>query len=543
MNPVWMVRSRHLMTRFRFWLIVSGYDPRDNSLTQKIYLVYAGLFWALWIFAVLALAASGMTDVLQALNPGFVAETAVLLLAIGLLGWALYSAYSATRRSPIIFSEDDAYLICQTPVDRRQVTLAWLVGDWPTSGILFWILGSILGFTLVEARLNGLATFNDFPDYLFSALLCLSVIIPFHFGLLAAIWALGVTHLQADQHKSGLSWLPILIGGLVIVNWLAQSARLELPGWLVQLLGFGLSPLLLPIQASLGLADWRTGEIIAFLWLIMGVGVLIHQSVRFNLSRAAQETSLYDARQKAIFNLDRDAARELSIKQHLGVGKHPSNLPIPDGLGAMLWKDVVQSIRSLQLSALFPWLQLFGAAAGVFFAQDWGLRLMALALWILFSSQIISRRLRLDLSHWAIFAQLPFDSLRLIVTEISLPVLGSVLVNWLALWLAGRCFSLPDMVGITLLIPGLTLGMALITAWDIFRQCKSENLLVGAVPGFDAWNFIVGFGVMLILFILFGWLTLSLAFPLLAFSVTFLANVLMLIGLSGLVKSSYRNIQ
>lgn len=543
MNPVWMVRSRQLLTRFRFWLIVSGYDPQDHSLTQKIYLVYAGLFWALWIFAVLALAASGMTGILQALNPGHVVETAVLLETIGLLGWALYSAYSATRRSPIVFSEEDSYLICQTPVDRKQVILAWLLGDWPNSGVLFWILGSILGFTLVEARLTGPATFNDFPEYLFSALLCLSVVIPFHFGILAAIWALGANRLQADRHKSGLLWIPVLIGGLVIVNWLAQSARLDLPGWLVHSLEIGLSPLLLPIQASLGSADWRTGEIIAFIWLSTGLGLLTHQSVRFNLSRAAQETSQYEARQRAIFNLDRDVAKELSTKQHLGVEKHPINLPIPGSLGAMLWKDVVQSLRSLQLAALFPWVQLFGAAVGVFVAQDWGLRLMALALWILFSSQIFSQRLRLDLRNWAIFAQLPFNPLRLVATEISLPAFGSVVINWLALWLAGRSFSLPQLIGISLLIPGLTLGIALITTWDIFRQCKSESLLVGAVPGIDLWNFIVGASVVLLPFGLFGWLVSSLALPPLAFSAAFLANILILIGLSGLVKSSYRNIQ
>jgi hypothetical protein len=121
MNPVWLVRSRQMITRFRFWLILSGYNPRDHSVTHKIYLVYASIFWSIWIFAVLALAANGMAGILQSLSPGHPVDTAVLLEAISLFGWALYSAYSAARRSPIVFSEDDAYLICQTPVDRRQI--------------------------------------------------------------------------------------------------------------------------------------------------------------------------------------------------------------------------------------------------------------------------------------------------------------------------------------------------------------------------------------------------------------------------------------
>ena len=145
MNPVWLVRSRQMITRFRFWLILSGYDPKDHSITHKIYLVYASIFWSIWIFAVLALAASGLAGIFKSINSGRAADTAILIVAICLLAWALYSAFFAARRSPIVFSEDDAYLICQTPVDRRQVTLAWLVGDWPYSGMPRYILAGNRG--------------------------------------------------------------------------------------------------------------------------------------------------------------------------------------------------------------------------------------------------------------------------------------------------------------------------------------------------------------------------------------------------------------
>ena len=58
MGPVWLVRSRQLASNLRYWLVVVGYDSRDRSFSQKIYLVYAAVFFALWIFAMLSFLSS-----------------------------------------------------------------------------------------------------------------------------------------------------------------------------------------------------------------------------------------------------------------------------------------------------------------------------------------------------------------------------------------------------------------------------------------------------------------------------------------------------
>ena len=543
MNPVWLVRSRQMLTRFRFWVILSGYDPKDHSVAHKIYLVYASIFWSLWIFVVLAMAAGGLAGVSQAFNRGHAPDVAVLLSGAALYGWALYSAFLAARRSPIVFSEDDAYLICQTPVDRRQVSLAWLVGDWPYSGIPFWVLGSVLAFTLVEVHLNGRATLNNIPDYIISALICLSLLVPFHLGLLASVWAFGATRLQAERDKAGLFWIPISAGMLIIAVWLIHSALPGSSGWFYALSESGLNLLLLPVRASLGIVSWSMGAVTTFAWVLAGVGSLVWQSRDFNLSRAAQETSLYEAHRNAVYSMNQDAANEISVKQKLGVQKDPIKLPIPGGLGALVWKDLVQALRSLQFSTLFIWLQLLGAALGVFFAPDWSLRLAALFLWIMFSNQIFSQRLRMDLRNWAIFTQFPFDPLRLVLMEISLPVVGSILVCWLALGLAGQLYSGVKPVGLAILVPGITLGMALITTWDILRQCESDALLADVVPGVDIWSFVVGAVGLLVPAGIFAWLAAPNVFPLLPYLGALLVNFAILAVLGELVKSSFRKIQ
>ena len=57
MNAVWMVRSRQLASQIRFWVAIVGYDPRDRSIGQNIYLVYLAVFFSLWGFAILSLLA------------------------------------------------------------------------------------------------------------------------------------------------------------------------------------------------------------------------------------------------------------------------------------------------------------------------------------------------------------------------------------------------------------------------------------------------------------------------------------------------------
>ena len=79
-RALWMLRSKVLFADLGFWLIILGWDTKQRRFTNKGYLVYAVLFFALWIFMVLLLLADFSARVLQGLRR--------LLLGMPLCCWA-----------------------------------------------------------------------------------------------------------------------------------------------------------------------------------------------------------------------------------------------------------------------------------------------------------------------------------------------------------------------------------------------------------------------------------------------------------------------
>ena len=80
---VWLVRSHQIAGDLRYWLTYIGYDKRDHSLSHKIYLAYATLFFTVWGFATLALLASFVGGILAALAAGSSGPAAVSGSAAG----------------------------------------------------------------------------------------------------------------------------------------------------------------------------------------------------------------------------------------------------------------------------------------------------------------------------------------------------------------------------------------------------------------------------------------------------------------------------
>jgi hypothetical protein len=120
MKAIQLVRLHELAARMRFWTAIVGYDPRDHSISHKLYLVYLVIFFSLWGFSILALLADVGIWILSSFSGLPPIQAAIFILAAGMLFDALLRGYKACRRSPFIFSEEDALLICQTPVDRRH---------------------------------------------------------------------------------------------------------------------------------------------------------------------------------------------------------------------------------------------------------------------------------------------------------------------------------------------------------------------------------------------------------------------------------------
>jgi hypothetical protein len=514
MQAVWMVRSRQLQSRFRFWLALVGYDRNDKSLLHKIYLVYAGVFYTLWSFAVLSLVAGGagrLLGVVQEISGlDSPALSAAALGVLGILLWVLLAAYNASRTSPLIFSEEDSYLIAQTPADRRSVALAWLVGQWPRTLLPISAVAVTLGFAILENLSAGNLNASDIPRYLLAGFRSLSVTVFLQLGLLALVWALGAYRLQSDRYRPYSKLAPVLAGALLLLALLPTAlARLSETNVLGALIyAAARSPFLAPInrvlQAGFGATAWEAGMALALGWTILGLLLLVASARSLNLSRASQESRSGAAWESAMLAGNTRQLEEISRRRRLGLGYAPSRLLTGlhqgrSGWRALFMKDLLQISRDGWLRSISSWSAVFflaavGALIPVWIQGDIGAQAFSLLYWMVLLVNRSTTRLRNDLETWAVFRQLPLPAGRLILAEILSAVLFGSLATWAGLaaaWLlqpylavtsAPAALSLAQLVVWTILTPVLIAAIALGSVLDVIRQSKSANLLSGYAP-------------------------------------------------------------
>lgn len=481
------LRARQLAPRWAFWLLLAGYDVRDRSGRDYLYIPYLLAFWSAWFLAVLAFVAGNLASRLTTYQAA-ARPVSILLFLLLLLAWSLFQLHRAARRSPFIFTDTDAHLLCLTPLDRRPIALAWLLGEWPFKSAPFWLAAVITGFTLAE--LQTITTLADALRYLLSGVRALSVVLPLQLALLTLVWCAGAYRLQAADTRPGLRRLAPLLTlllGLVLAINLAGLA----PAWPGSLdLGSPVWwlfwPLLLPLQAALGGATWVAGIGLALAYSL-SAGLLFYRlTVRLNLSRAAQETALSGSR-----DVDSDAVpappeptpagTEPSLATRPAPPPRRSPIPAGPGLPAILWKDNLTWQRTRQFTQIWPALLIVALGLGVLLGPNLAVRAIALLFWVQQVSQQSSVRLRDNLAIWWLWGQLPLPAGQLILSQITGRVLWLTLLSELAL-LLGRLVN-PDLpLAAGWLIPPAVLGVALATTLDIARQSRDGRLLTGDVP-------------------------------------------------------------
>jgi hypothetical protein len=484
-QAVWMVRSRQIARKLNFWLALIGYNPRDHSFSHRLYLIYATIFMSGWGFAVLSLFAGAADNLLIMLGFTPMNQAAAALSTLALVIWALFLLWQVTRRSPFVFSENDAYLICQTPAPRSAVALFWFLGDWFEVAALFWAGAVTLGFALAENQLNHKVSLLDFPLIMGFGLRALVIFGLLQLGVMALLWALGGTRLQ---HARTLPWLfPLgLLAILAVGSGLLFSiSRLGLAGITVSFWRVLLWPLIYPAQAAFGAASFSTGLLVALLLSCVGLLALAGVGSGLNLSRAAQETTFREKVETARRYGQTELAREINLRGRLGEGRAPTRLPGRAGPWMLLWKDMLQSSRSLSLEDVWAWLVLFGASSGVGLAPDIGSRGLAMCIWAVLTGPRVTARLQKDLAYWSLLRLLPFSSQNLLLAEMVVPWVMVVSTGWVSLILTGAGLG-SWRIAAAILLPGLCAAAAFAAAFDLARQARSDMLLNGSAPGISA---------------------------------------------------------
>jgi len=486
-----MVRSRQITQKLSFWLALIGYDPHDKSLSHRIYLIYASLFWSLWAFMMLSLAANATAAMLTATGNGPANQSAVQISLFMFVIWSVYQLWEVSHRSPFVFSEEDAYLVCQSPIKRSVVALGWFVGDWFEQALPFWAIGVIFGFALAESQLEGKFMFPGFLRYATAGFRAWSVILPLHLGVLASLWGLGALRLQGNRE---LHWLPrmVLIGTILALSGLVWSIKVPMliemsaPVWQIILW-----PLHYPLQAAFFIHPWVNGMVVALGVAIAGLLVLTLTSENLNLSRAAQESTQREKLHTALRYGMVGLVRELRQRDRLGFGRDPTRLPARPGLSMLPWKDILQSRHEKALEGIWNWLILLGVSLGILLAPDFGSRLLLFVYWLFVVGQQTTSRLRADLTNWWMLRSLPFQAESIILAELAIPWVLTVSVGWLAIALGGVGLGTSRLT-VALLIPLVCLILSLMSAYDVLRQSNAETLLNGTVPGISALSILGG---------------------------------------------------
>jgi hypothetical protein len=204
---------------------------------------------------------------------------------------------------------------------------------------------------------------------------------------------------------------------------------------------------------------------------------------RMHLGRAAQETRLESIIRQARSFRSYELIEILQSRSKMGVTHTSSRLPARNGVWMLIWKDLVQSRRSLRASQIVRWIWVFLLSMGIFLSSGWVVQLIIGVIWAVSLGSLITNRLRSNLAHWWLLRSLPFRTPILFIALLG-PACGlGILLSWLALALTSP--SLPFGWLAAALSPFLVACAALGSTHDIIDHAKARVLMT---PGLAEEN-------------------------------------------------------
>ena len=283
LRAIWLLRSNALLREFRFWLVLLGYDPQARRFRSASYLAYALTLFLLWGGMVFLWFTDVLARLLTTLPEITFTGNALILGSLVILTFLFAELYQVTNRSPLVFTEQDAHLICMTPIDRRWIVLTWFAETWVSHTAWLWIFFAALASALFQIESWNAFSVGNVYHFVLAGLRTLSIVIPFSIGALALIWPVGLRRLQAQTAFRKIGWIPTLLFVLILAGMLrfGWSEVFHWLGSIIIIVGpiLGHIPYIVWIAAGLFLA-------------IIGVIVLWSVSKNVNLEHAAKETQV-----------------------------------------------------------------------------------------------------------------------------------------------------------------------------------------------------------------------------------------------------------
>ncbi|NLC29150.1 MAG: hypothetical protein GX773_01695 [Chloroflexi bacterium] len=479
-QAVGFLRGRQERSDLRYWLALVSYDPEEKTVSNKIYLVYLVIFFTIWLFLMLIYIAQAFLGLFRLTEPMPASTVSSFLLIITFASFGLYLIIKSTWRSPLIFSEEHRYLLCQQPVPASTIVFRWWQQPWLQNLLLFMLICLMLGFTFGEASFPSQEMSSYFFIYVWYGLRVALLAIPFHLAIFITSWSAG---LFALEHRGKfLAYLPSLLLVLLAISVLALFIQPSffgvLPARVLELSSF-LSNLLL---SFFGEGSFTFFQTFLFGLSLMGLSFLLLwlASKRFSPSKAAQETE-FAAKIASFMKYGQVAAiKTMRKEQHLGLAGSSRFLPDWQAEKAFFWKGILQYRRNFGLREI--WL-LF---VSLFFVISINLGgnnpagWIGLISWLWLLSGPLTELLSQDLSLWQLTRQLPIPAAKWALASLLTSLFPVLLVA-----MVGQVFSLAFFPAaewtLLLTIPMGLLSAALQLGQDLVRKNRPELLAVGSV--------------------------------------------------------------
>ena len=482
MKAIHWLRSKQEENELGYLLSFVAYDQQDHSLINKFYLLYLVIFFFFWFMTVFFFFAKVGGMALSLLNSNQAANTAVTIIWFVLACWNLFGLFKSSKRSPVIFSETDQVLVCQTPVNRRALVIRWLWMPWFKNALLFWVLALVLGFSTAELYYSGAESADAIFNYVGFGLRALLQIIPIHLAFYAFQWSVGVLRLRKNDQKNWIIFPAIALGliplGILISNNAFYSLYSSTP------LNLFINPDYINGTAS---STLLLGNLSALLMLVLLFSVSRH----FNLNRAAQETSELELLTTAAKYGFTDLVEQRRLQNRLS-SKRKFTLPARHkGSAALNWKNRIQATRGWNWKQILPLVTIFSITMGLPLVPGFLSKLLVVFFMVQQIGPIMTQRIRSDLACWSILQQLPIRKSKILIRDLvsSLPLLFAVGLLGLAFSaLISKTFSLTFLF----ILPGLLTTIGFTAAIDILRKSKSDLLINGNVPSVGTQGIILG---------------------------------------------------